>query len=412
MTIATDDVNENPGVLYTGEFLAACTAKYYALWGIAPLAHRNPCAQPVSLERKHIPALRSGNYVVADKSDGCRYTLFFCEEKGHNFSFLVDRKMCFYQIPVAASRRVFQGSIFDGELVTARTPQSGKSHVFLVFDVVAFRGSNAIHKQNLHKRLEVIRGAFDLNGRVVTSPDEATAIAKEGKIICGGNAHGLSFRPKMCFPMNQMDTLVRQTHLLPYATDGLIFTPVDEPVIVGTAERTYKLKDMHTVDLEVNSEELLLGQGGAPDTAVQRVPLAATGVRFQRDKQFEQALHEINTALSPEAERRHPLIVECRLDLGEANSVKLTYVRCRPDKCHPNTVRTMLATITNLRENIQISELCNQQRLGHAASAAEPPKPLIGRACDHGGAELANVVVGDVLDAHRCAGPFLTSMPA
>ena len=400
---------ETPGVVYAGEFAAQCAQSYFALWGLPHLPKRNPCAQPVSLERKHIPLLLAGDYVVADKSDGVRYTLYLCREGGRNFSFLIDRKLSFYQIPVAASKRAFAGSIFDGELVWSLTPQGTRSQLFLVFDVVAYRGSAAIQQESLHKRLETIRSAFDLSGRPVVSPECAAALAKEGKIICGGNSHGLSFRPKPCFPMDQLDTLLRQIPSLPYATDGLVFTPVDQPLCAGTAERTFKLKASHTVDLEVRGGDLLLGQGGSPETAVQRVSLATLGIPFRRDAALQAEIDAL--AVGPD---QAPVILECALSLKEKDA-ELSYIGRRTDKVHPNVVRTVLSTLTNLREDIKPQELCAAQRGGGShreTNEGTLPKPVCCEPSSQGGAELASLAVGDVLDSQRFAGPFLSSSPA
>ena len=61
--------HQKPGVPYKGEHLAACIASYFRLWRAPVLHERNPCAQPVSMERRHIPEVQNGDYVVADKSE-------------------------------------------------------------------------------------------------------------------------------------------------------------------------------------------------------------------------------------------------------------------------------------------------------------------------------------------------------
>jgi len=298
---------------------------------------------------------------------------------------------------------MFLGSIFDGELVWARNPEGTYSQVFLIFDAIALKGSSSIQTENLHRRLEVIRNAFDLDGRSVTSPDCASLLAKEGKIICGGNMNGLSFKPKACFPMDQIDTLLRQISTLSYAVDGLIFTPVDVNVCSGTAEHIFKLKYSHTVDLEILSGELLLGQGGGHDTATQRVPLISAGISVSYSEALLSSIKELSAIDIVVGEST---IIECELTTIADGSLKLEYLGRRLDKVHPNTVRTMLSTITNLRENIQTDELCCLQR-GSSRSKNSPkrdelfPKPVACEPSLQGGAELASVAVGDVQDSQR-----------
>lgn len=384
-----------PGKIYTGHDLTACLQIYSNLWGVPYLSKRNPCAQPISLERKHLDTVTKGNYVVADKSDGIRHTLLLCKVGDQHYSFLIDRKLEFYQIPVAASKRMFMGSVFDGELVWIQGPTGDRMQLFLVFDVIAYKGSSEIKSENLHRRLALIREAFDLSDYVVSSPRGAAKCAKQGKIICGGNSNGLSFRPKPCFPLNQLDTLLRQMETFSYATDGLIFTAVDAPVSHGTSDSTFKLKYRHMVDLQLENATLLLGQGGNSDTATHRVTLDSIGLDLIYSEKIMQLLRAQNT---------ESLILECELLLKDER-LHLDFVCMRTDKVHPNTVRTILSTIINLRENIQPHELCIVQRGFQSTSGPtfcyELPQPVGCNAAKHGGAELANILVGDVLDANQ-----------
>ena len=127
-----------PAPLYTRADVAEkVRAKLHELWRVEEKPLRNPCAQPVSLERKHLPLLNDGHYVVAEKSDGVRYTLFLTRAEGAEVAFLIDRKLSMYQVPVAARKGFFDGSIFDGELVWVTNPDGTTSQNYLVFDMVA-----------------------------------------------------------------------------------------------------------------------------------------------------------------------------------------------------------------------------------------------------------------------------------
>jgi hypothetical protein len=333
--------------LCTGDTAAAALRRYHELWEATHYAGRNPAPQPVSLERAHFPLLREREYLVADKSDGVRYVLFLARVQGRDLALMVDRKLSLYQVPVAASKAYFDGSIFDGELVTSAATGA---HLFLVFDAVAVKGSNAVSREPLTRRLEAIRAVFDLEGAHVASPDDAAALAKRGKVVCGGSARGLSFRPKPCFQLRQLDTLLRQLPTLPYSTDGLVFSPVDEPVKTGTHETMLKLKWRHTVDVEVAPEgdDLLVGVGGAPNTAVLRSSLSSLGVCFELDEALRLAM--------PQAGGE---ILELELCL-EAERPTLRYLARRSDKGHPNSGSTVLRTLRNVREDITSEELVTQ----------------------------------------------------
>ena len=342
-----------PGALFSGPGREPALRRYHELLGAEWLPERNPCPQPVSLERKNVSALLSGSYVVADKSDGVRYTLFIAQVEGKAHSLLIDRKLATYHVPVAAARGVYEGSVFDGELVWTTGPDGSRAQTFLVFDVAAFRGSSAIASRDLLARLEVLRGAFDLGDRTVTSPDDAARLARAGKIVCGGNRHGLSFRAKPCFRLADLDVLLRLMPSLPYPVDGLVFTPIDRPVGRGTDDALFKLKLKHTVDLELclATGALLVGLGGGASTAAQRMPFEALGLPVALAPEFPAALQTLRDA-EPDS---GVFIVECTL--RDPTAPRLSSPRRRRDKSHPNTARTVTATFTNLRENLQPEEL-------------------------------------------------------
>jgi len=333
---------EPSAAILSGALASELLESYHRYWEATPYADRNPASQPISLERDHFPLLKQQDYVVSDKSDGLRFVLYLSQVGGQEIAVMIDRKLKMYQVPVAAARSNFKGSIFDGELVSIRG-----AHAFLVFDVVAYKGSNAISKKPLTKRLELIRAVFDIDGSaVVSSPEAAAEQAKAGKIVCGGSTHGLSFRPKPCFQLQQLDTLLRRLPLLPYAVDGLIFTPVDDPVRLGGHETMFKLKWNHSIDVEVGlSGELLVGIGGAPTTAVLRTPLSSLSVPFHLEEKLQVSLPQLIGRI-------------LELSLVEKDGSLLLALLCqRPDKMHPNSASTVLRTIKNIRENITTQEL-------------------------------------------------------
>jgi hypothetical protein len=236
------------------------------------LAQRNPCATPTSLERKDLSTLASRNYCVADKADGVRVVLFLSEAEGQPIAVLINRQLDLTVIPVAASRRFFAGSIFDCELVWTKDPIT---QLLLVFDVVAVKGDSSVSHTNYTERVALIRQIFDLETQQVTCVSEAQMLARRGKILAGSTHYGLSIRPKTCYLLNMLGTLVRTLHTLPYATDGFIFTPIDEPVRTGTQRSLFKLKTHHTVDVQVwpSVKCVAVGFGGGPDTATRRSEL-------------------------------------------------------------------------------------------------------------------------------------------
>jgi len=334
----------------TGEVAEELAAAYHAAWGAKVVPGRNPAPQPVSLERRHLELLKANAYVGADKSDGVRMCLFLARACGREHAVLVDRKLSLYQVPVAASRRCFDGSLFDGELLWTTGPDGTRWQTFLVFDAVAWRGDGgAIGREALTRRLELIRHTFDLGAEEIVGAEAAQAKAKEGKIVCGGNAHGLSFRPKQCFSLEMLPTLLRQLPLLPYQCDGLVLTPVNEPVRTGTHETTFKLKWRHTLDLQANpaTRQLLLGAGGVAHN--ERIDLGASGLPLTLADSFWTDLRGALCSYdSPVC-----VVAECLLQPGG----ELSFLSVRRDKIHPNSLRTAERTLRSAAENIGPEEL-------------------------------------------------------
>jgi hypothetical protein len=338
-----------PSAPLTGLVVEEIVTAYHAAWGVKAVRGRNPAPQPVSLERRHLPLLREAPYVVADKSDGVRMCLFLTRASGREHAVLVDRKLSIYQVPVAASRRCFDGSLFDGELLWTTSPDGSRWQTYLVFDAVSWRGDGAIGREPLTHRLELIRHTFDLGSEEIVGADAAQVKAKEGKVICGGNAHGLAFRPKQCFSLDMLPTLLRLLPNLPYKSDGLVLTPMDEPVCTGTHETTFKLKWRHTLDLQANSatRQLFLGAGGTAHN--ERLDLAETDLGLSADTHYWEALR---AALGP-ADSPVGAIVESEL-LSDGG---LRFVTIRRDKTHPNSLRTVERTLGSVVENLGPDEL-------------------------------------------------------
>jgi hypothetical protein len=115
-----------------------------------------------------------------------------------------------------------------------------------------------------------------------------------------------------------------------YETDGLVFTPVNEPIRMGTHETMFKWKPLSriTIDFDIRGgSQLYVQERGVP--------------------YFEAELHLQHT----------------RSDLADGTIVECGYgplgwfvEKTRPDKNHANNRRTYYNTCTNLRENIALQE--------------------------------------------------------
>ena len=328
----------------------AITRQLFAILGVNYFSQRNPAPQPVSLARVHLERFLTEDYLVCDKSDGVRLLLFLTTIDGKAYAVLVDRKLSFFEVRVAAARSYFQGSVFDGELVSVQD-----CDLFLVFDCYSYKGGFQGHRQLLD-RLSLLRDCFQLEGEEgdFRNPNFVSQQAGKGKIICGGSSRGLSFRAKSFFQLRQLDTLLRQMKRQLYPSDGLIFTPNSGPVEFGTSFRTFKFKEAHTLDVQTSEAgTLLLGLGGGPESAAQRVEL------LQAEPLAEPSREVLTLAASQPGK-----ILEVLLQWKDGR-LRLEFQKMRNDKSHPNTVATLRKTLESLRDELSVQEI-----LAHAIQAA------------------------------------------
>jgi hypothetical protein len=255
---------------------------------------RFPGPQPVSIERRHFPLLKRQPYLVCEKTDGVRHFLVSFE----GGVFLVNR--AFHCEP--AKIRIPKDTLLDGELVQFKNKKWG----FMVYDAVITKGESLLNfplNLRLEKAKAVVKGII----KTATAPFEVKVKT-----------------------MWSLGSPIPDLNSFDYETDGLVFTPVEEPIRMGTHETMFKWKPREriTIDFELkNGSELFVQDRGVPY------------------KESELHLQHKRTDL-PDGS-----IVEC--GYGELGWF---VEKVRTDKTHANNRRTYFRTIINIRENIQLSE--------------------------------------------------------
>ena len=254
-----------------------------------------PGPQPISIERRHFSMLKRQPYVVCEKTDGIRYMLVSWTFEDRRACVLVDR--AFQTRPVAMA--VPRDTVLDGELVHGR---DGK-WLYMIYDAVMIKGQN-VSQQPLTERL--------------------AAAAKLVKSVLRSTKDVFEMRVKEMVPLESIHEL-KPLDKFPYETDGIVLTPVNEPVRVGTHETLFKWKphDRITIDFLVHGKYLCVQDKG------------------QIYPEAEVTTQEVSDGT----------IVEC--GYGENGWYP---VKVRTDKTHPNNRRTYMRTIVNLRENILLKE--------------------------------------------------------
>lgn len=253
-------------------------------WGSTNI-DRFPGPQPISIEKKHIPLLSKNEYLVCEKTDGVRHFLVcFTDSQNRKICALVNRSFDYTLYPLTVPR----DTLLDGELL---------GNTFIIHDAVCIKGED-FRKKPLTERLVY---ANAVTKSIIPIPSL--------RVVC-----------KKMIPYARMNELK-----LGENTDGVIFTPVNEPVRMGTHVTLFKWKprDRITIDFYMKNGNMCI-QHESKLLVVQKYPE-----------------HSENEG-----------IYECSFDGDLWEPIKK-----RTDKSHPNNKRTFERTLVNIRENIQFCDL-------------------------------------------------------
>lgn len=244
---------------------------------------RFPGPQPISIEKKHIPLLSQTEYMVCEKTDGVRHFLIcFTDSCNRKICALVNRSFDYTLYPLTVPR----DTLIDGELIDDE---------FIIHDAVCIQGED-LREKPLTERLK-----------------KAEALVK---IIVPSK---IRVRCKKMFPYREIKNIV-----LHEKTDGVIFTPVNEAIRMGTHRSLFKWKplDKITIDFLVKNGNFCIQH-------------ESKLLVVQKDPEFTEEG-----------------IFECEFDKDTWKPIKK-----RTDKSHPNNKRTYERTLINIRENIKFCDL-------------------------------------------------------
>jgi len=258
-----------------------------------------PGPQPVSIERKHFPILTSKKYYIGHKNDGERIALCILRYEEKPRCFILNRKLELTPISLLISQKMYEGTIFDCELVNKD---------IYIFDCPLFAGES-LKNRPFSERLS-FADAF-LSAYRHRSQDTYSIYAKQFVL--------------------RKDYGKLETCL---ATDGYIFVPENKYYQVGTHKEYFKWKPQikNTIDFAIGSNNQAYLQNAGK--------YCKTSVIINNDD---------NVKLSDSTYT----IVECQF----VSENKWNVLQIRNDKNMPNSLYTFKRTLVNIEENIQFSEL-------------------------------------------------------
>ena len=74
-----------------------------------------PGPQPVSIEYKHFPILKDGDYVVCEKTDGERHMMIATTFEGKSKCLFVNRAFNVFEVKININKKMYDGTILDGD---------------------------------------------------------------------------------------------------------------------------------------------------------------------------------------------------------------------------------------------------------------------------------------------------------
>lgn len=272
--------------------------------------HKNifPGPQPISVERRHFDQLRREPYLICEKTDGVRWVFICFGFQDKKVCLLVNRALKIRWVNLNVGNKAKRGTMLDGELI---------GNMFMVYDALRVNGEHCANR-NLLDRYNLIEKFCGSVMKLKTDPIEV--VPKKFEIL-----------------ENAQDYIENVLPHVPYKTDGLVFTPVNDPVRVGTHEKMFKWKprEKNTIDFQVKWE-----------------PRGVWGLYIQ-----DRGLLYFETEIHPErcGWLCEDMIVECKY---HPNDYPMWWEPLQPrtDKTYPNNRRTFYRTLVNIQEDIKINE--------------------------------------------------------
>ncbi|KAJ1983263.1 Dcp1p-Dcp2p decapping enzyme complex alpha subunit [Dimargaris verticillata] len=321
-------IPEIPGVLVTGNNERILKQTVSRL--LNTRSDRFPGAQPVSFLESHIQELESEDYFVCEKSDGIRcLVLAITNSAGLPETFAIDRRNNYrfirdFYIPLPGSMsrpKYHNQTLFDGELVIDTDPTTGQ---YLNDHVIKPHQHLVEHNERFAR----------------TQP--FTVVLKPMELSYGAQK-----------------VLTEDIPKLMHKNDGLIYTSVPAPYVLGTSNKMLKWKPAHenSVDFRVHLEypsgkqypdkpifRLHIWQGGEAYTPFAEMAVTdAEWERFVQDK--------------VDLENR---IVEANYDPSHCPPAEWRFMRFRNDKPHANHISILDKILQSIREGVTSDDLTSR----------------------------------------------------
>ncbi len=281
-----------------------------------------PRCQPISIERKHFDILEKNKYVVCEKTDGTRYMMIALQYENQRVCVFINRALEMFTVPLNFRLAVFKGTILEGELY---------ENTFMVYDCLMTCGE-VVGNQGFLERLEyckkTVKKAMVMNTDLISLKVKTFHLHQNFK--------------------NFMDKYLPN---IKQEIDGLIFTPINEPIRIGTHETMFKWKprNKNTIDFLVKKGQTAETPGCIPGKYVWRLYIQDRGKHIFESSIPLDRMNEYKWL-------REGDIIECMYVTWENGPIWWKPIKKRNDKTFPNSRRTFYRTLVNIKEDIQMKE--------------------------------------------------------
>jgi mRNA guanylyltransferase len=294
-----------------------------SLFGFSLKRNKFPGPQPVTIERKDLDLLKE-NYMVCEKSDGERAILLLLNLNGKPMCFMINRNNDFYFMDLSFKKEVFEGSIFDGELIKTKKGEWN----YLIHDCFIYNGTSFC---DMSHRLRY-----------------ACIIDLINKRYSNKETDCVNIKTKLFY--NYGPELVKTWECIKETTenqiDGLIFTPIDNGIKFGRDNTLFKWKEIHTIDFLVKLEKKQINlYYYKKDLEIFR--------SFKNKELNYKNIIEFLKKNDDDTDLEEGIIIEFKID----NLTKFIPYRLRLDKKTPNGEITVNNTLINIKEAIKIEEI-------------------------------------------------------
>lgn len=284
----------------------ACILTLHHAWGTDPAGYF-PGPQPTSIERKHFDVLKKNKYMICEKTDGERHVLVAFTFESSKVCVLIDRSLSCTLVQNTLPKKAYDITVFDGELI---------NNIFCIHDSVVVEGT-CVRRLSLTSRLQ----------------EASTFVDKILKL----KTDLFFIHVKRMYPLENCNQFIEYYKTL-VDVDGVIITPINEPIKTGTHDTLFKWKpqDQNTIDF------LIKKTGSKWSMYVQE----HGSLVFESEMLLKDAPDWITDNC----------IAECQY-MHQEQPRWWKPINIRTDKSHPNNRRTFYRTLNNIRENIQLKEL-------------------------------------------------------